>query len=91
MTTIDYLAWFIFMAVATFTILLLGTLVASDLLPRSRRRPADPERPARSHPPSQAERSEVPAGLHPSGRRLSTAPSNRALLDAESGRDRPAA
>jgi hypothetical protein len=37
MTVTAYLVWFIFMAVATMTILVVGTLAAAGLLHRSRR------------------------------------------------------
>ena len=38
MTTTGYLVWLIFMAIATITILTVGTLGAADLLPRRRPR-----------------------------------------------------
>jgi hypothetical protein len=54
MTVTAYVVWFIFMAVATMTILVVGTLGAADLLHRPRRSKTD-ERSPDSHLESQTE------------------------------------
>ena len=62
MTTTGYLVWLIFMAIATITILTVGTLGAADLLPRRRPRPTQDVVRAR---PGKAQRDDVVFGRDP--------------------------
>lgn len=65
MTNTEHLAWFIVMAMATFAILVVGTLIASDLMPRVRRGPRGHEHAVGTQPRAQQERIGASADPHP--------------------------
>jgi hypothetical protein len=78
MTVTAYLVWFIFMAIATMTILVVGTLGAADLLHRPRRS----DQADRRSDGSQSEHHPESVGVRQDSQRDAAAGRNADLVDA---------